>query len=231
MTRRSVLSFAIGACGESCCAIDVGKALFSKCGLWPLAWRRSRGRSTQLLTNLKNTQQCTQKIPNPHRVRQSQPSCFLGVLFGRAFWACNTQLATRRVSIQPAHPAHRLEGRLRCPLGQSRKRAKPKAECDTDSEEGRSRRLAGAPPKMWIGAPPPRFIERFSWCVCVCISWYVCPAAAIGSHSSPDASRAIARPPRGLTGHVADCAYCAIGLSPYVIAGLSAVPGAWGGCS
>ena len=32
-------------------------------------------------------------------------------------------------------------------------------------------------------------IDPFAWCVCVCISWHVCPAAAIGSHSNPDASR------------------------------------------
>ena len=165
MTRRSVLSFAIGACGESCCAIDVGKALFSKCGLWPLAWRQSRGRSTQLLTNLKNTQQCTQKIPNPHRVRQSQPSCFLGVLFGRA--TRNWQHDAFRYN---KYPAHRLEGRLRCPLGQSRKRAKPKAECDRDSEERKKEEAAAsrvAPQNVDRG--PSASLYRTIFMVRVCV--------------------------------------------------------------
>ena len=229
MTRRSVLSFAIGACGESCCAIDVGKALFSKCGLWPLAWRRSRGRSTQLLTNLKNTQQCTQKIPNPHRVRQSQPSCFLGVLFGRA--TRNWQHDAFRYNRRTLHTVSKDDSAALSGKAESVQSRKLSATGIAKNGRRKKPPPRGWPPKMWVGAPPPRFIERFSWCVCVCISWYVCPAAAIGSHSSPDASRAIARPPRGLTGHVADCAYCAIGLSPYVIAGLSAVPGAWGGCS
>ena len=52
--------------------------------VWPLAWRRSRGRSTQLFEPIsKHSTTHTEKIPNPHRFRHAREHTHTQRITGR----------------------------------------------------------------------------------------------------------------------------------------------------